>query len=109
MKNLTMPDIKNISFGSQRCSGVTSSMCIKDSGTGSHSCSGGSGAIYINTVKYEYYCYNTILTVSDIHILAQSYYCKTGDSFYFEISGANDSKVGVGTDSSNYNYASCIG
>jgi len=110
MKNLTMSDIKNISFGLQKCSGVTSSVCISTTYKARPTC-GSSGAIYMSGSLYYYYCYQSPAPeINDMHVLAQKYYCDTGDSFYFEISEINgNGKVGVGTGSSNYNYASCTG
>lgn len=106
-----MPDIKNISFGSQKCSGVTSSMCISSQNSASHPfCAGSSGQVSIRGSLSYYYCYQAPAPeISDMHVLAQKYYCDADDFFYFEISGVTEGKVGVGTDSSNYNYASCIG
>ena len=114
MKNLTTFDIKNISVGSQKCGGVTSSLCISSTQRSSHVCSAGSsGTVYISGSLQYYYCYQVPAPeTSNMHTLAQKYYCDSGDFFIFEISGTTggqDGMVGNGTSPSSYDYASCIG
>lgn len=110
MKDLNLIDVKNISAGTQKCKGITSTMCVCS--VSNPNCQNNAKVVHINGATYKYYRYSNSIESSDIKDLAKTYNCNPGDYFYFELSGTTSGKTGVignGTSASDYNYVSCIG